>query len=642
MHALSGLCHKVGSGLLILLLLVPFYVYGQSSDQALAEQMEGDYSTNLSLLIRLNKAIEQDRATLYQLRSDSSRLEPYFEKNTQEFTALNAKIDSLGNQNFQREDQAILELNWKMEKSEIDLLLQYRRSIHQRIQILDQKIEKMQEGVELITKGELSGAVNNTNEKNNDLDSNMAIPNDTAPTADPINVSTEELDDYNWRVVETKREIEKLKSSFEYTKKGWSLMSQLLNLNKDHLSITRSMLNEADEQINELTTSTQLLRDTLQVLQRLDSASRLQSAINNRINESMRYKNSIEGSSAQDSIMVINLEKRVEYLSTLREETTVIMTNLAQQIADKKQWLTFLKSPLAPHNIYTFIINKGPRIVLTLLFIFLIWFSSRWLIYLILKQVVQKNISGEREERIETLNRASRSAITILVVLFGTITILSEFGIDISVLLGGAAVFSLAIAFGAQSLVKDYFSGFMILTENQYRVGNVVRINQIEGIVEDISLRTTILRDLKGVAHFIPHGEITIVSNQTHIWSRVMLDIGVAYKENVDRVMEVIMHTARTMRNDPNYESLITEEPVMLGVDNFADSAVVIRLLIKTQPLKQWAVKRELLRRIKNRFDELGIEIPFPHRTVYHRDLSLSNPYNVKSDQAPYPNEADN
>jgi small-conductance mechanosensitive channel len=199
--------------------------------------------------------------------------------------------------------------------------------------------------------------------------------------------------------------------------------------------------------------------------------------------------------------------------------------------------------------------------------------------------------------------------------------VLPEFGVDVTVLVGGAAVFSLAIAFGAQSLVKDYFSGFVILMEDQYRVGNVVEINNKSGLVEDISLRMTTLRDLEGIAHFIPHSQITTVSNLTHGWSRVVLDVSVAYKEDVNRVMEVLLELAREMRKEPQFGPLILDEPEMLGVDAFADSAVVIKFMVRTRPLKQWIVKRELLRRIKIRFDELGIEIPFPHRTLYHRGL---------------------
>jgi small conductance mechanosensitive channel len=184
--------------------------------------------------------------------------------------------------------------------------------------------------------------------------------------------------------------------------------------------------------------------------------------------------------------------------------------------------------------------------------------------------------------------------------------------------MGGAAVIGLAVAFGAQNLIRDYFTGFMMLMEDQYSVNDVVRIGSISGLVELITLRMTVLRDLEGVRHFIPHGAVTSVSNLTHGWSRALLDVPVAYKENVDRVIDVLMELGREMRHHPVLGKHILEEPEMLGVDSFADSAVVIRFLLKTRPLQQWPIKREMLRRIKNRFDELGIEIPFPHRTIYH------------------------
>jgi small conductance mechanosensitive channel len=137
-------------------------------------------------------------------------------------------------------------------------------------------------------------------------------------------------------------------------------------------------------------------------------------------------------------------------------------------------------------------------------------------------------------------------------------------------------------------------------------------------LVELITLRMTVLRDLEGVRHFIPHGTVTSVSNLTHGWSRAMMDVSVAYKENVDQVITVLMQLGREMRRDPVLGRHILEDPEMLGVDSLADSGVTIKFLLKTRPLQQWPVKREMLRRIKNRFDELGIEIPFPHQTVYH------------------------
>jgi small conductance mechanosensitive channel len=252
----------------------------------------------------------------------------------------------------------------------------------------------------------------------------------------------------------------------------------------------------------------------------------------------------------------------------------------------------------------------------------LVWLAGRRLARRLVDGMVSRSRYGspeERLERVDTLHHALKSGITLAVVIVGVLALLPEFGVDVTVLLGGAAVFSLAIAFGAQSLVKDYFAGFMILVENQYRLGNAVRINGTSGFVEDMTLRVTTLRDLEGVAHFIPHSQIQAVSNLTLGWSRVVLDVGVAYKEDVDRVMQVLLELAREMRRDPEFGPLIVDEPEMLGVDALAESAVVIKLIVRTRPLKQWAVKRELLRRIKNRFDELGIELPFPHRTVYHR-----------------------
>jgi small conductance mechanosensitive channel len=138
-------------------------------------------------------------------------------------------------------------------------------------------------------------------------------------------------------------------------------------------------------------------------------------------------------------------------------------------------------------------------------------------------------------------------------------------------------------------------------------------------MVEHISLRTTVLRDLEGVVHFIPHGTITTVSNLTHGWSRALFDIDIAYTEDIDRVMEVLLALGRALRQDPMYGPLILDDPEMLGVDVLADSSVILKFFLKTRPLQQWTVKREMLRRIKNKFDELGIEIPYPHQTVHHR-----------------------
>ncbi len=204
-------------------------------------------------------------------------------------------------------------------------------------------------------------------------------------------------------------------------------------------------------------------------------------------------------------------------------------------------------------------------------------------------------------------------------IIFGIVTfmILETFGFSLGPLLAGAGIIGLAFGFGGQYLIRDLINGIFILIEGQYRVNDVVKINDMGGLVEDINLRITTLRDLAGRVIIIPNGEIKAVINYTRGYAQALLDVGVAYKENVDKVMEVIKQVGEEMRGDPYFGKLIIADLEMFGVDDFSDSAVVIKFRIKTRPIKQWEVSREFKRRLKNRFDELGIEIPFPHRTVY-------------------------
>jgi len=224
---------------------------------------------------------------------------------------------------------------------------------------------------------------------------------------------------------------------------------------------------------------------------------------------------------------------------------------------------------------------------------------------------------SEREKRAETLTKILNNIISLIVWAFAGMMILKELGVEIGPILAGAGIAGLAVGFGAQSLVKDFLNGIFIVVENEYRVGDVVQIAGTAGLVEKISLRTTVLRDLEGKVHVVPNGEITVVTNMTKEWSRFLIDVGVAYKESVDHVMKVLSDIGEEMQKDDKFRHLILEPLAILGVDSFGDSSVNIRVMFTTQPLQQWTVGREFRRRIKNRFDELGIEIPFPHTTLY-------------------------
>lgn len=220
-------------------------------------------------------------------------------------------------------------------------------------------------------------------------------------------------------------------------------------------------------------------------------------------------------------------------------------------------------------------------------------------------------------KRIDTLTHVVRDVGRIAIYAIGALLILSELGVHLGPLLAAAGIGGLAIGFGAQSLVRDVITGFFILLEDQIRVGDVVQIAGVAGLVEEVRLRTIRMRDLSGNVHVVPNGSVDKVKNFTYQFSYYLFDVGVAYREDVDEVMTVLKEIADELRADPEFGPDILDALEMLGVDAFADSAVIIKFRIKTQPVKQWRIGREMNRRIKKTFDARGIEIPFPHRTVY-------------------------
>lgn len=225
---------------------------------------------------------------------------------------------------------------------------------------------------------------------------------------------------------------------------------------------------------------------------------------------------------------------------------------------------------------------------------------------------------AELTKRSQTLSNVLTHTIGVFIVIVATFMILSEVGIDITPLLAGAGVAGIAIGFGAQSLIRDLMAGFFIMVEDQYNVGDVIRVANVAGGVEGLNLRRTLLRDLDGILHIVPNGEIRVASNFTKMWSRAHLNISVAYKEDLDKVMVVIRKTWEEIAEDPDWSPfLISKTPWLLRVDAFGDSGITIKVVGETQPIKQWDVMGELRRRIKKAFDEEGIEIPWPHVKLY-------------------------
>lgn len=224
---------------------------------------------------------------------------------------------------------------------------------------------------------------------------------------------------------------------------------------------------------------------------------------------------------------------------------------------------------------------------------------------------------GELEKRAATIGAIFRKTVSAVAWIIAFVMMLREAGFDIGPILAGAGVVGLAVGFGAQNLVRDVISGVLLLLENQIRVNDVAIVNGVGGLVERINLRTTVLRGLDGTVHIFPNGSINSLSNMTHGYSYYLFDIGVAYKEDTDHVIEALREVADKLMQEPEFRAVILQPLEVLGVDKFADSAVIIKARIKTEPLQQWYVGREMNRRIKKKFDEEGIEIPFPQTSLH-------------------------
>ena len=219
--------------------------------------------------------------------------------------------------------------------------------------------------------------------------------------------------------------------------------------------------------------------------------------------------------------------------------------------------------------------------------------------------------------RFQTITPIIRNILLITLSLLSLMVILSELGINIMPLLAGAGVLGIAVGFGAQTLVKDFLTGLTVVFEDLLQIGDVIKINDHFGLVEKITLRKIQMRDLDGTVHTIPFGEVSIISNLTKDFSYYLMDVGVAYRENTDEVVKVMREVDEDLRSDEDFKDRILEPLEVLGVDQFADSAVMIKARIKTKPIQQWNVGREFNRRMKIAFDERNIEIPFPHQTIY-------------------------
>jgi len=230
--------------------------------------------------------------------------------------------------------------------------------------------------------------------------------------------------------------------------------------------------------------------------------------------------------------------------------------------------------------------------------------------------------SARREQRAKTMGSLLKSIITGVIFAMVTIMSLSELGLDVAPLIASAGIIGLALGFGAQSLVKDFLSGIFMILEDQYGVGDVIDAGEATGTVEAVTLRVTRLRDINGTVWYVRNGEVLRIGNMSQNWAQTVLDIQVGYGEDLHRVRQVLAEVAHGVWDDEDFQGKILEEPEVWGIQSLDADGVTVRLVLKTAPLEQWGVAREMRERIKARFDHEGIEIPFPQRVIWNREKS--------------------
>jgi small-conductance mechanosensitive channel len=280
-------------------------------------------------------------------------------------------------------------------------------------------------------------------------------------------------------------------------------------------------------------------------------------------------------------------------------------------------------------RVIEWLLTHGLRILLILLLAVIADLILRFVVPHIIRPAVCRQMEGKPEEEIEqrihTLVTVLQGSGRFVVIVWALFTILPELGVNVTPILASVGIAGIALGFGAQSLVKDVISGLFVLLENQYAKGDVVRVAGVTGLVEEVGLRRTVLRDLDGIVHHVPNGQVEVASNLTQEWSRVNMNVSVAYGEDLDKVFEVINRVGNEMAADAEFGPLIIKAPQVLRVDEFEDSGIAIKILGDTEPIRQWEVMGELRKRLKKAFDEEGIEIPFPHRVMVTRGAKATD-----------------
>lgn len=601
----------------------------QSSSEDLAP-MPPPPPVDVERVASLETDIAADQKQLGKLRVDLESREAEYNAAVKEFnelkTALEAKqaeIEALKQQNnaaeLAAEQEALetLESRFELAKERVDLSIAERKAVQALITQLEKKISQDQLALDkmsgLAPATEPAPPAATTEEKPAPVAS--LIPGLPAPAAangeapkkgEPLSPRVAEAESLATQTAAEAVEARQTAQALEERKK--TLLEnielerkRLTNSHKRHDNLSQTLLKLEEELFRELSAGKEYAALGELPKQREAAQEQLQE-VSQQIND---HSERIQELQAQ----LLGLQQ--EQLAAAQE---VEEKEAAAETARRNQWLVTLSD---------YALVALPRVATILVVLFIVYYLLRLVgrRLITLWSNTERGTEEERRNRAQTLVSVFENTATTAIYITGGLMVLETLKVPVGTLLGGVAVVGLAVAFGAQNLIRDYFSGFMILLEDQYKISDVITVNDMTGQVERITLRITVLRDFEGKVYFIPNGQITSVINLTHEWSRVVLDIPVAYKEKVEKVMGVLLEMGQKLASEPAFSGVILREPELFGVERLSESAVLLRLCLVVRPSQKDTVRREMLRRIKGRFDELEIEIPLPQRMVHYRPL---------------------
>ena len=595
-------------------------------------------------IAELTEAIESDKEQVAALTAEFDSPESEYAMAEREFRSLNEHRDKLieelekAKADTTTPSETIEKLNsdvetqttlWRLAKERFDLAIEDRKTLKEQLYTLKHKLQQDQEALELLTEGpkpaeededrskedekssddahdamadSSSGSDSDEHSDENDKESNDRDkePEEEEEVDEELIKAQEESELKEAEVKEAEEETESIEARLRDLQQLIAQEQKELNIARKKVDLSSAAQHDLGLELNKVQSEnadpveTNTLKNAIsKANQRFIQARAEVTEINERLNDHRAELTSLQA----EHIIALHEEQKI------REEALAS----AQHVAD-------IKNPFTLRNILEWLMEHGPRLLMITVGMFVLNRAATLLAGRSVRLVTTGSLRGtkaERENRAKTLVGVFQNAATVGVFITGTLMILEELGANITVLMGGVAVIGLAVAFGAQNLIKDYFYGFVMLLENQYMLNDTVRIGGVTGQVERITLRMTVLRDGSGIVHFIPNGTINSVSNETHGWSRAVCEIGISHQEDLDRVIQILNSVSTELISDEVVGPLLLEKPSEPAIENLGGPNISLKVSVKTAPNKHGSVKQEWLRRIKQALTHHRIAPPF-------------------------------